>query len=142
MDILLKLTEDAQKLATNNIWDEESLRINTQILTIDTKDLDAYTRLGICFLNNNNYVVSREMFAASLFLDKENRIARNKIKEVQVKLLEQEVDINDLELFIDDVNNYFEALALGISLQTQGKGELASKFILRSAAIGKPRKPL
>lgn len=142
MDILHKLTEEAQKLASNDDWREDSLRSNTQILTIDTKNVDAYIRLGIYFSEKHSYIFSREMLATSLFLDKENRIARNKIKEVQSKLIEAEVDINDLELSLADISNYFEALAMGIALQAQGKSELGSKFIMRSAAIGKPRKAL
>lgn len=142
MNILESLTSEAKELAIKSDWGGESLRINTQILAIDSKDTGAYTRLGVYFFKQEKYLASREMFATSLFLDKQCRISKNKLREVQSILLEseEETGINiDINNYVDDVEDYFEALSLGISLQTQKKTDTAMKFIKRSAVLGKPR---
>lgn len=139
MSILESLIEEAQRLAAKSDWGCESLRLNTQILAVDSSNTGAYIRLGVYFVEQEKHLAAREMFATSLFLDKQCRISKNKLRDVQSVLLEQENEMGDIDNYTDDVSDYFEALALGISLQTQKRTDAAMKFIKRSAALGKPR---
>lgn len=140
MNILESLTKEAESLSVKNDWGQECLRINTQIIAVDSKNLGAYSRLGFYFFSVENYVAAREMFASVLQIDKADRIAKNKLKEVLDILLEDEIDVDDICLHVEDINNYFEALALGIALQLQKKTDASMKFIKRSSVLGKPRR--
>ncbi len=79
------ILEDAIQAALKQDW-KEAIRLNTNILKIDKKNVDAYNRLGFAYLKSGQIKKSKETFEKVISLDAYNQIAlKNLHKLVSTK---------------------------------------------------------
>jgi tetratricopeptide (TPR) repeat protein len=67
----------AEKLATEQNWDDRSIRVNERILELDNKNIPARTRLAKYHLNAGNWDEAGRLYEETLHLAPDNVIAQN-----------------------------------------------------------------
>jgi tetratricopeptide (TPR) repeat protein len=130
MNELHDLVKRAEALALGGKWDEEAIGVNTRILELDDRVPGAYTRLARCFKVQGNWLAARSMYRQVLAFDSSNRIASNQLAIVEERLR----DLADLEL-VAEIDDYHEALAIGVAMRRQGDAQLAIAALGRAVEL-------
>ena len=105
--MLNELKDKAQALAHANNWGPEAKAVNQQIITLESTDVDSYTRLAKCYKEEKNFIKAHEMYKKARSLDPDNNIARNNLTS---SFIRTPVGSTDEE------KELFEAINLGRSL--------------------------
>ncbi|MFC2140586.1 tetratricopeptide repeat protein [Candidatus Auribacterota bacterium] len=137
MDILEKLSTDAENLAQENRWDIQAIKINTQILTVDKNNEGAYARLGRCYMEKKQWLLAREMFLQASNLNPNDRLAKNSLHTIMEKIGDDDTKLADK---IGELNDYYQALSLFFVYQKKGEKDLAKLAMEQALKIGKPRR--
>lgn len=104
LELLTQLIKKARELAADNNWGEESLDVNQRILKLDSKVVEAYTRLGKCFKEMNEFDIAFEMYIKALELEPNNTIAKNNIYSINKVLnVEKANPISIKEVTVTDL---------------------------------------
>lgn len=111
----------AIKAAFNQNW-EEAIELNNQILSQDENNIDALLRIGLAYLQIQNYKLAKNSYAKVLELDPINRIALDKMKQVKEKKTEDFV-IPDNDSLLKEPGSSIE-----ISVEILTKGVTSEKF--------------
>jgi hypothetical protein len=77
-----QLAEQAINLAMESKW-EEAAQINRQVLAIDSRNVDAYNRLGKALTELGRYGEARAAYGRSLEIDGANSIAKKNLSRLQ-----------------------------------------------------------
>ena len=127
---LRRLVARSKALADGGRWDDEAIGVNTRILELDDRIAVAYTRLGRCFQVRRNWLAARSMYQQVLAFDPTNLIASNQLAAVNEKLR----DLDDAEL-IAKIEDYREAVSIGVAARRQGKAALAVAALKRAVVL-------
>lgn len=76
------LTQKAVDAALKRQWDS-AISINTQLLTVDTQNVDALNRIGFAYLNNGDTKEAKKMFTKVKTIDPYNQIATKNLKKIE-----------------------------------------------------------
>jgi tetratricopeptide (TPR) repeat protein len=120
MDELRLLVKQAEALASEGNWGDEAIGVNTRILELDDRLAGVYTRLARCFREQGNWLAACSMYQQVLVFDSTNRIATNQLANLEERLK----DLEGIEL-IAEINDYREALSIGVAARRQGNAVLA-----------------
>ena len=82
-----ELSKLAIKAAYDQNW-EEAITINKQILVQDENNMDASLRMGLAYLQTQDYKNAKKVYARVLEIDPINKIALNKMEQVKSKKTE------------------------------------------------------
>jgi tetratricopeptide (TPR) repeat protein len=118
---LAELSKLAIKAAFNQNW-HEALEVNNQIIIQDENNLDAHLRLGLAYLQLQEYAKAKKAYSKVLDLDPINKIALDKMKLVREKKTEDFI-VPDNDSLLKEPGNAIEA-----SLEILTKGITADKF--------------
>lgn len=118
---LAELSKLAIKAAFNQNW-QEAIEINSQIISLDENNLDAYLRLGLAHLQLQDYSKAKKAYSKVLDLDPINKIALDKMKLVKEKKTEDFI-VPDNDSLLKEPGNSIEA-----NLEILTKGITADKF--------------
>jgi len=118
---LAELSKLAIKAAFNQSW-EEAREFNSQIIIQDENNLDAHLRLGLAYLQLQEYSKARKAYNKVLELDPINKIALDKMKLVKEKKTEDFI-IPDSESLLKEPGNSIE-----VNLEILTKGITSDKF--------------
>jgi tetratricopeptide (TPR) repeat protein len=118
---LAELSKLAIKAAFNQNWNE-AVEINTQILTQDEKNIDAFLRLGLAYLQLQDYTKAKKAYSKVLEIDPINKIALDKMKQVKEKKTEDFI-VPGNDSLLKEPGNSIEA-----NLEILTKGITADKF--------------
>lgn len=78
-----ELIEKAEKFVWQNVWDERAIDVNKQIIDIDNEHIPSLNRLGKCYTETKQYLLAIEVYNKVLRIDKNNNIARNRLKDIK-----------------------------------------------------------
>lgn len=118
---LSDLSKLAIKSAFNQNWNE-AVEINNQIILQDQNNLDAHLRLGLAYLQLQEYPKAKKAYSKVLELDPINKIALDKMKLVKEKKTEDFI-VPDNESLLKEPGTSIEA-----NLEILTKGITADKF--------------
>jgi len=116
-----ELSKLAIKAAFNQNW-EEAIEINNQILEQDENNIDALLRVGLAYLQIQNYKLAKNSYSKVLELDPINKIALDKMKQVKEKKTEDFI-IPDNDSLLKEPGSSIE-----ISVDILTKGITSEKF--------------
>lgn len=77
-----ELINKAKKLAHDNIWDDEAIRVNNAIIEFDSSCSAAYTRLAKCYVIKKEYERAEKLYREVLSFDSNNIIAENRLNDL------------------------------------------------------------
>ncbi len=80
---LRDLLEKAKQFARERYRGPEAIDVNTEILNLDPNQVGSYTRRGVCYLATGNLDDAEEDFLDALELDPNNRIAINRLEDIE-----------------------------------------------------------
>lgn len=120
---LKKLVDTAGKMALQNIWGENSYKINMAILKLDPCNCAAYTRLAKYYKLNDNNAEARNMYLRALEIDPNNRGAINNLDE-----LDKEQKENDA---VNQIQTIGDLLKEGQTSMLKGRYNMAVKLFTR-----------
>lgn len=118
---LSELQKFSIKAALNKNW-QEAINFNLQILEIDENNLDARLRLGVAYLQLEDFKNAKKYYNQVLEVDPINKIALEKMKYVKEKKI-QEFIIPDTDRLLKEPGNSVE-----LSVEILTKGITAEKF--------------
>ena len=118
---LAELSKLAIKSAFNQNW-QEAIEINSQIIAQDSNNIDAHLRIGLAYLQLQDYSKAKKAYSKVLELDPINKIALDKMKQVKEKKTEDFIVPNSDSL-LKEPGNSLEA-----NLEILTKGITADKF--------------
>jgi len=118
---LSELQKLSIKAALNKNW-HEAIEHNLQILSQDESNLDARLRLGISYLQLEDFKNAKKYYSQVLEIDPINKIALEKMKFVKDKKI-QEFVVPDTDKLLKEPGNSIEA-----SLEILTKGITSEKF--------------
>ena len=118
---LSELQKLSIKAALNKNWDQ-AIELNLQILELDTANLDARLRLGIAYLQLEDFKHAKKYYSEVLEMDPINKIALEKMKFVKEKKI-QEFVVPDTGRLLKEPGNSIE-----LTLEILTKGITAEKF--------------
>jgi len=130
MSELSQLVKRAEVLALGGEWGGEAIEVNTRILEVDERVPAAYTRLARCFKEQGNWLGARSMYQQVLEFDPNNQIARNQLLLIEEKLRALE----DIDL-VREIEDFNEALSIGVAARRQGHGALAVAALERAVEL-------
>lgn len=116
-----ELSKLAIKAAYNQNWDE-AITINQQILTQDENNIDASLRIGLAYLQTQDYKNAKKVYAKVLEIDPINKIALDKMEQVKNKKAEDFI-VPDNDSLLKEPGNSVE-----VNLDILTKGITADKF--------------
>ena len=116
-----ELSKLAIKAAYNQNW-EEAITINQQILNQDEKNIDASLRIGLAYLQTQDYKNAKKFYAKVLEIDPINKIALDKMEQVKNKKAEDFI-VPDNDSLLKEPGNSVE-----VNLDILTKGITADKF--------------
>lgn len=116
-----ELSKLAIKAAYNQNWNE-AVEVNSQIINQDERNLDAYLRLGLAYLQLQDYNKAKKAYTKVLELDPINKIALDKMKLVKEKKTEDFI-VPDNDSLLKEPGNSIEA-----NLEILTKGITSDKF--------------
>lgn len=73
------LNDTAKSMTTTGNWGKDAIEINKKIIEINSSDTSAYTRLGKCYMLQNDIPSAISMYKEALKLDNKNMIAINNL---------------------------------------------------------------
>jgi tetratricopeptide (TPR) repeat protein len=116
-----ELSKLAIKAAYNQNW-EEAITINQQILNQDENNIDASLRIGLAYLQTQDYKNAKKVYAKVLEIDPINKIALDKMEQVKNKKAEDFI-VPDNDSLLKEPGNSVE-----VNLDILTKGITADKF--------------
>jgi tetratricopeptide (TPR) repeat protein len=116
-----ELSKLAIKAAYNQNW-EEAITINQQILGQDENNIDASLRIGLAYLQTQDYKNAKKAYARVLEIDPINKIALDKMEQVKNKKTEDFI-VPDNDSLLKEPGNSIE-----VSLDILTKGITTDKF--------------
>ncbi len=116
-----ELSKLAIKAAYDQNW-EEAITINKQILVQDENNMDASLRMGLAYLQTQDYKNAKKVYAKVLEVDPINKIALNKMEQVKSKKTEDFI-VPDNDSLLKEPGNSVE-----VSLDILTKGITTDKF--------------
>jgi len=116
-----ELSKLAIKAAYNQNW-EEAITINQQILNQDENNIDASLRIGLAYLQTQDYKNAKKVYAKVLEIDPINKIALDKMEQVKNKKAEDFI-VPDNDSLLKEPGNSVE-----VNLDILTKGITAEKF--------------
>ena len=116
-----ELSKLAIKAAYDQNW-EEALTINQQILKQDENNIDASLRVGLAYLQTQDYKNAKKVYAKVLEIDPINKIALGKMEQVKNKKTEDFI-VPDNDSLLKEPGNSVE-----VSLDILTKGITSDKF--------------
>jgi tetratricopeptide (TPR) repeat protein len=116
-----ELSKLAIKAAYNQNW-EEAITINQQILSQDENNIDASLRIGLAYLQIQDYKNAKKFYAKVLEIDPINKIALDKMEQVKNKKTEDFI-VPDNDSLLKEPGNSIE-----VSLDILTKGITTDKF--------------
>jgi tetratricopeptide (TPR) repeat protein len=116
-----ELSKLAIKAAYDQNW-EEAITINKQILVQDENNMDASLRMGLAYLQTQDYKNAKKVYARVLEVDPINKIALNKMEQVKSKKTEDFI-VPDNDSLLKEPGNSVE-----VSLDILTKGITTDKF--------------
>ena len=116
-----ELSKLAIKAAYDQNW-EEAITINKQILVQDENNMDASLRMGLAYLQTQDYKNAKKVYARVLEIDPINKIALNKMEQVKSKKTEDFI-VPDNDSLLKEPGNSVE-----VSLDILTKGITTDKF--------------
>lgn len=93
---LQNLVDRAGKMASRNVWGEDSYKINMAILKLDSYNCAACTRLAKYYKLDDNIEEARNMYLRALEIDPNNRGAINNLNEMEKDQKETDV-VNQIQ---------------------------------------------
>jgi tetratricopeptide (TPR) repeat protein len=118
---LAELSKLAIKSAFNQNW-QEAIEINSQIINQDSNNIDAHLRIGLAYLQIQDYTKAKKAYSKVLELDPINKIALDKMVQVKEKKTEDFI-VPDSDSLLKEPGNSLEA-----NLEILTKGITADKF--------------
>ena len=118
---LSELQKLSIKAALNKNW-QEAIDLNLQILNQDEANLDARLRLGVAYLQLEDFKNAKKYYSQVLEVDPINKIALEKMKFVKEKKI-QEFIVPDTDRLLKEPGNTIE-----LSLEILTKGITSEKF--------------
>ncbi|NBO17388.1 MAG: tetratricopeptide repeat protein [Proteobacteria bacterium] len=118
---LSELQKLSIKAALNKNW-KEAIELNLQILSQDENNLDARLRLGVAYLQLEDFKNAKKYYSQVLEMDPINKIALEKMKFVKEKKI-QEFVVPDTERLLKEPGNSIE-----LTLEILTKGITSEKF--------------
>jgi tetratricopeptide (TPR) repeat protein len=118
---LAELTKLAIKAAYNQNWDE-AITLNQQIIDQDENNLDASLRMGLAYLQIQDYKKAKACYSKVLEIDPINKIALDKMVLVKEKKTEDFIVPNSDSLLKEPGNS------IEVSLDILTKGITTDKF--------------
>lgn len=112
---LSELQKLSIKAALNKNW-EKAIELNSQILEQDSLNIDAKLRLGIAYLQLEDFKNAKKFYTEVLEADPINKIALEKMKFVKEKKI-QEFVVPDSDTLLKEPGNSVE---LNIEILTKG----------------------
>jgi tetratricopeptide (TPR) repeat protein len=109
-DQLDELRDEAKRLALFDNWGPQAIAINTQMIELDNRAADAYTRLAKCFLTQGRVSAAHDMYVEVLEFEPDNRIAYNNVSRLGKK-----IDRGLKLRAIASLENYDEAFSVGVA---------------------------
>ncbi len=116
-----ELSKLAIKAAYDQNW-EEAVTINQQILKQDENNIDASLRVGLAYLQTQDYKNAKKVYAKVLEIDPINKIALSKMEQVKNKKAEDFI-VPDNDSLLKEPGNSVE-----VSLDILTKGITSDKF--------------
>ncbi len=121
---LQDLVDRAGNMALNNIWGENSYKINMDILKLDPNNCAAYTRLAKYYKLDDNMEEARNMYLRALEINPNSRGAINNLNEIEKEQKENE-EVNQIKTIGD-------LLKAGKNSVVKGKYKMAVKLFERA----------
>lgn len=118
---LSELSKLAIKAAFSQNW-KEAVEVNNQILSQDENNLDANLRLGLAYLQLEDYKNAKKIYSKVLELDPINKIALDKMKLVKEKRTEDFI-VPDNDSLLKEPGSSVE-----LNLEILTKGITSDKF--------------
>lgn len=118
---LSELSKLAIKAAFSQNW-KEAVEYNTQILSQDQNNIDANLRLGLAYLQLEDYKNAKKAYTKVLEIDPINKIALDKMKLVKEKRTEDFIVPNNDSLLKEP------GTSLELNLEILTKGITSDKF--------------
>jgi len=118
---LAELSKLAIKAAFNQNW-QEAVDVNNQIINQDENNIDAQLRLGLAYLQLQDYSKAKKAYSKVLEIDPINKIALDKMKLVKEKKTEDFI-VPDNDSLLKEPGNSIEA-----NLEILTKGITSDKF--------------
>ncbi len=118
---LAELSKLAIKAAFNQNW-QEAVELNNQIINQDQNNIDAHLRLGLAYLQLQDYSKAKKAYSKVLEIDPINKIALDKMKLVKEKKTEDFI-VPDNDSLLKEPGNSIEA-----NLEILTKGITSDKF--------------
>ena len=103
---LSELQKLSIKAALNKNW-KEAIELNLQILSQDENNLDARLRLGVAYLQLEDFKNAKKYYSQVLIMDPINKIALEKMRFVKEKKI-QEFIVPDTERLLKEPGNSIE----------------------------------
>ena len=126
-DLFDKLVKRAIEMALDNKWGEKALKINMMILSMDSTNSAACTRLAKYFRLHDNLIEAKKMYSKALDIDPNNQGARNNLLEIEKFQVEKE--------FVDNLTTGRDANDAARTLAQKGKYKLSIKCLLKAYSI-------
>lgn len=118
---LSELSKLAIKAAFSQNW-KEAVEVNNQILSQDENNIDANLRLGLAYLQLEDYKNAKKIYSKVLELDPINKIALDKMKLVKEKRTEDFI-VPDNDSLLKEPGSSVE-----LNLEILTKGITSDKF--------------
>jgi tetratricopeptide (TPR) repeat protein len=116
-----EISKLAIKAAFNQNW-SEAIELNNQIISQDEKNIDAFLRLGLAYLQIQDYAKAKKIYSKVLEMDPINKIALDKMKLVKEKKTGDFI-VPDSDSLLKEPGNSIET-----SLEILTKGITVDKF--------------
>lgn len=117
---LQNLVNIAGKMASRNIWGEDSYKINMAILKLDPSNCAACTRLAKYYKLDDNIEEAKNMYLRALKIEPNNRGAINNLNEM-------EKDQNEFDI-VNQIQTISDLLKEGQSTLLKGKYSMSVKL--------------
>ncbi|MHB8064335.1 MAG: tetratricopeptide repeat protein [Ruminiclostridium sp.] len=130
MDKLQEMILKAKQLAREDIWNDESIRINAAIIRLDKKNAGAYCRLGRCFEEKGDLLQARKAYKNALILDPKYQGYRNVLDRVDIKIKEEADSV-----LVEGIKKYREAFDVGMVAKRNGDYTLALKALEKAVYL-------
>jgi len=109
------LKEKARFLAQSKNWGEEAVQANNQIIDLDPKCAEAYTRLGKIYSDKGDHFAAMQMYEIVVEFEPDNMIAKKGL--VRSKKIFGNSGINEA---LSKINSFQEVFSIAVKFKTAG----------------------
>lgn len=133
-DELAALMRRAKELALADDFGAEALQLNERILELDPDDAAACTRLGRVYAESGRLDAAEEMWRRALRADPSNRIAKNRIAEIEEQR-RRAAEIGRWRTAAAGLSRASEAQSIARSAKDEGDLAKAAAYYLRASEL-------